>query len=49
IAPEGAVVKQGAVAPEMMQHSGPARCFDSEEEASGAILSGKIREGDVVV
>jgi len=49
IAPEGAVVKQGAVAPEMMQHSGPARCFDSEEEASDAILSGKIREGDVVV
>ncbi len=49
IAPEGAVVKQGAVAPEMMQHSGPSRCFDSEEEASDAILSGKIREGDVVV
>ena len=49
IAPEGAVVKQGAVAPEMMQHSGPARCFDSQEEASDAILSGKIREGDVVV
>ena len=34
IAPEGAVVKQGAVAPEMMQHTGPARCFNSEEEAS---------------
>lgn len=49
IAPEGAVVKQGAVAPEMMQHTGPARCFNSEEEASEAILSGKIQAGDVVV
>jgi dihydroxy-acid dehydratase len=49
IAPEGAVVKQGAVAPEMMQHTGPARCFDSEEEASDAILGGQIKEGDVVV
>ena len=49
LAPEGAVVKQGAVAPEMMQHSGPARCFDSEEEATAAILGGKIQPGDVVV
>jgi dihydroxy-acid dehydratase len=49
IAPEGAVVKQGAVAPEMMQHTGPARCFDSEEDASAAILGGKIKAGDVVV
>lgn len=49
IAPEGAVVKQGAVAPEMMQHTGPARCFDSEEAASDAILGGKIQAGDVVV
>jgi dihydroxy-acid dehydratase len=49
IAPEGAVVKQGAVAPEMMQHTGPARCFDCEEDASGAILDGKIQKGDVVV
>ena len=49
IAPEGAVVKQGAVAPEMMQHTGPARCFNSEEKASEAILSGKIQAGDVVV
>ncbi len=49
IAPEGAVVKQGAVAPEMMQHTGPARCFDCEEDASGAILKGQIQEGDVVV
>ena len=49
ICPEGSVVKQGAVAPEMMQHVGPARCFDCEEDASEAILSGKIKEGDVVV
>ncbi len=49
IAVEGAVVKQGAVAPEMMQHSGPAKCFDCEEDASAAILGGKIEAGDVVV
>ncbi len=49
LAPEGAVVKQGAVAPEMMQHTGPARCFDCEEDASEAILGGKIKPGDVVV
>jgi dihydroxy-acid dehydratase len=49
IAPEGAVVKKSAVAPEMMVHSGPARVFDSEEEASEAILGGKINVGDVVV
>lgn len=49
IAPEGAVVKQGAVAPEMMQHTGPARCFDSEEAADEAILNGEIQSGDVVV
>ena len=49
IAPEGAVVKQGAVAPEMMQHTGPARCFESEEDASSAILGGKIQAGDVIV
>ena len=49
IAPDGAVVKQGAVVPEMMQHKGPARCFDSEEAATEAILGGKIQAGDVVV
>ena len=49
IAPEGAVVKQGAVAPEMMNHTGPARCFNSEEEPSDAILAGKINPGDVIV
>ena len=49
IAPEGAVVKQGAVAHEMMVHSGPARCFNCEEDASEAILGGKIKAGDVVI
>ncbi|MCL2678972.1 MAG: dihydroxy-acid dehydratase [Dehalococcoidia bacterium] len=49
IAPEGAVVKRSAVAAEMMRHSGPARVFDSEDEATGAIMAGKIRHGDVVV
>ncbi|MBP3937540.1 MAG: dihydroxy-acid dehydratase [Clostridia bacterium] len=49
LAERGAVVKQGAVAPEMMQHTGPARVFNSEEEANDAILGGKIKAGDVVV
>lgn len=49
LAPEGAVVKKAAVAPEMMKHKGPARVFDSEEEVSAAILGGKIKSGDVVV
>lgn len=49
LAAEGAVVKQGAVVPEMMVHSGPARVFDSEEDATAAIGSGKINPGDVVV
>jgi dihydroxy-acid dehydratase len=49
LAPEGAVVKQSAVAPEMMSHRGPARIFDSEEEAQSAILAGRINPGDVVV
>ncbi|MEA2084278.1 MAG: dihydroxy-acid dehydratase [Thermodesulfobacteriota bacterium] len=49
LAPEGAAVKQSAVADEMLKHSGPARVFDSEEEAQEAILSGKINAGDVVV
>jgi len=49
LAPRGAVVKQSAVAPEMRQHSGPARVFDSEEAAVEAILGGKIVAGDVVV
>jgi dihydroxy-acid dehydratase len=49
LAQEGCVVKQSAVAPEMMQHSGPARVFDSEEDAIAAIYAGKIVPGDVVV
>jgi len=49
LAPEGAVVKQAAVAPSMMRHSGPARVFDSEEEATAAIMAGKFAEGDVLV
>ena len=49
LAPDGAVVKRSAVAPEMMVHEGPARVFNSEEEAFEAILGGKIQKGDVVV
>ena len=49
LAPEGAVVKSAAVAPEMMVHSGPARVFEQEETALKAILSGEIYPGDVVV
>ncbi len=49
LAPEGAVVKQGAVAEEMMVHQGPARIFNSEEEANAGILGGKVKAGDVVV
>ncbi|MGN0867371.1 MAG: dihydroxy-acid dehydratase [Oligosphaeraceae bacterium] len=49
LAPDGCVVKQAAVAPEMMRHTGPARVFDGEEEALSAIYGGKIHAGDVVV
>ncbi|MCD7722808.1 MAG: dihydroxy-acid dehydratase [Clostridiales bacterium] len=49
IAKEGSVVKKGAVLPEMMQHKGKAKCYNSEEEAIAAINSGKIVAGDVVV
>jgi dihydroxy-acid dehydratase len=49
IAPDGCVVKQSAVAPEMMVHTGPARVFDSEEETIAAIYDRKIKDGDVVV
>ena len=45
----GAVVKQSAVAPEMLRHTGPARVFDGEEAAVAAIYAGKIKENDVVV
>lgn len=49
LAPEGAVVKQSAVAPEMAVNEGTARVFDSEEAAVDAIMSQQIRKGDVVV
>lgn len=49
LAVEGSVVKRSAVAPEMLKHSGPAKVFDSEEEAIEAIYAGKIVKGDVVV
>ncbi|MCC8358081.1 MAG: dihydroxy-acid dehydratase [Oscillospiraceae bacterium] len=49
LAPDGCVVKQSAVAPEMMTHRGPARVFDSEEEAIAVIYAGGIKSGDVVV
>lgn len=49
LAPDGSVVKRSAVAPEMLVHKGPARVFDSEEEAIEAIWGGKIKDGDVVV
>jgi dihydroxy-acid dehydratase len=49
LAPDGSVVKRGAVLPEMMVHSGPARVFNSEEEVTAAILDKRIKPGDVVV
>jgi dihydroxy-acid dehydratase len=49
VAPDSCVVKRSAVAPEMLTHEGPAKCYDSEEEAIAAIRGGKIVEGDVVV
>ena len=49
LAPDGAVVKAGAVRPEMMRHRGPARVFESEEATMEAILGGRIQAGDVIV
>jgi len=49
LAPDGALVKMTAVPPKMLVHSGPARVFDSEEEAMKAILNREINEGDVIV
>ena len=49
LAPDGCVVKRSAVAEEMLVHAGPARVFDSEEEAISAIYAGEIKKGDVVV
>ncbi len=49
LAPDGCVVKRSAVAPEMLVHKGPAKVYESEEEAIAAIYKGKIVKGDVVV
>jgi dihydroxy-acid dehydratase len=49
LAPEGCIVKKGAVLPEMMCHEGPVRLFDSEEAVTEAIFAGQIQSGDVVV
>ncbi len=49
LAPDSAITKPAAIAPEMHTFTGNARCFDNEESANGAILEGKIQEGDVVV
>jgi len=49
LAPEGAVVKATAISPKMLVHNGPAKIFDSEEDAMKAIMNKKIQEGDVVV
>jgi dihydroxy-acid dehydratase len=49
LAPDGAVVKKGAVLPEMLVHKGPARVFDSEEACTESLLKGSIKPGDVIV
>jgi dihydroxy-acid dehydratase len=49
LAPQGAVVKSAAVVPEMMVHKGPARIFNSEDEATTEIMKGAVKSGDVVV
>ncbi|UCG83941.1 MAG: dihydroxy-acid dehydratase [Dehalococcoidia bacterium] len=49
LAPQGSVVKSAAVIPEMMVHTGPARIYDSEDEATKAIMGGAVKRGDVVV
>jgi dihydroxy-acid dehydratase len=49
LAPDGAIVKKSAVSPKMIQHTGKARTFDSEESAVKAILGKKIKKGDIIV
>lgn len=49
LAPDGSVVKQAAVSAKMMKHTGPARVYNSEEEAMSAIMAGQVKAGDVVV
>ena len=49
LAPDGAVVRRSVMAPEMLKHQGPAKVFDSEEEATKAIMGGAINPGDVII
>ena len=49
LAPDGAVVKKGAVLPEMLVHTGHAKCFDSEEECCAGLYGGAVKPGDVVI
>lgn len=49
LAPDGAVVKKGAVLPEMLVHTGPAKCFNSEEECCAGLYGGAVKPGDVVI
>jgi len=49
LAPEGAVIKQSALVPKMMQHIGPARVFESEEEVRLALMEKRVKEGDVLI
>ncbi|MFX1445440.1 MAG: dihydroxy-acid dehydratase [Promethearchaeota archaeon] len=49
LAPEGAIIKQSAVNPKMRHHKGPAKVFESEEEVREALMTGKVKEGDVLV
>ena len=49
LAPEGAVVKSAGVLPEMMRHSGPARVYESHDEANAGILDGQVKPGEVVI
>jgi len=49
LAPEGAIVKQSAVDYKMRHHKGPAKVFEAEEELKNALMSDKIKEGDVLV
>ena len=49
LAPDGAVIKQSAVAAAMRRHSGPARCFECEEDAVKAIYGGAVQHGEVLV
>ena len=49
LAPDGAVVKKGAVLPEMLVHTGPAKCFDSEEECCAGLYGGAVKPSDVVI